>query len=82
MFRFIARTRNKRYATTNDLSAEEIDVSRLDWMSHVQQRYACDNKDAFIKEANNLRFYVDGGVRCRGRLAKPVLPYNTKFPIF
>ena len=54
MFRFIARTRNKKYATSNDLSAEEIDVSRLDWVSHVQQRYARDNKEAFIKAANNL----------------------------
>ena len=58
VFRFIARTRNKKYAATNELSAEEIDVSRLDWVLHVQQRYARENKEAFIKAANNLRFYV------------------------
>ena len=79
VFRFI----NSSAAVSIDITTEEVERSKIEWISSEQRREARENREHFEKTGINLCFFIGQNViRCKGRISNADLPYDTRFPIY
>ena len=79
IFRFI----NSPAAVSTDLTTDEVERSKIEWIASEQRREARENREIFEKTGINLCFLIEQNViRCKGRISNADLPYDTRFPIY
>ena len=79
--RFINNCHRKCQKMSGEISAEELNTAKKLWICNLQKTFSSSVEFNKTKESLGVYEHEDGYLRCKGRLGRGKLPFDTKLPI-
>ena len=79
--RFINNCHRKRQIMSGEISAEELNTAKKLWICDLQKTFSSSVEFNKRKKSLGVYEHEDGYFRCKGRLGRGKLPFDTKLPI-